>query len=76
MRRRRVARERALGAAGEAVLQARRCCDHPQLTAYWRTLAADLQLGQARSGRTCLPRVSATCASSCGAWHGVGQALL
>lgn len=48
-RRRRAARERALGAAGEALLQARRCCDHPQLTAYWRTLAADLQLGQARA---------------------------
>jgi len=55
-RRRRAARERALGAAGEALLQARRCCDHPQLTAYWRTLAADLQLGQARARCSRPPR--------------------
>ncbi len=34
---------RAEAAAGSAVLQLRKCCDHPQLTAFWQRHTAELQ---------------------------------
>ena len=38
------AARRAEEAAGSAVLQLRKCCDHPQLTAFWQRHTAELQL--------------------------------
>jgi hypothetical protein len=37
-------RERLLGAAAAQVTQARKCCDHAQLTDYWKSFHGDLQL--------------------------------
>ena len=45
------AARKAEEAAGTAVLQLRRCCDHPQLTSFWRQLGQELQLqGAGRAG--------------------------
>ncbi len=38
------AARRAEEAAGSAVLQLRKCCDHPQLTAFWQRHRTELQL--------------------------------
>ena len=38
------AARRAEEAAGSAVLQLRKCCDHPQLTSFWQRLGTEMQL--------------------------------
>lgn len=39
-------REKLEAAAAAAVMQARKCCDHAQLTDYWKSFQGDLQLSQ------------------------------